>query len=295
MRPVTGQVDDLLGRDQAARREGRARAGDHADQAHGGGSHRVLRRARRPSALPALGHRHPGAHRHLARPASGRVRRAGRDQPLARGPGLAGGEPGRDPRRGQGRFLTQRALADPDHRPRCAQRSRPGLHVRGPHHDRDEVRNRRDRRAAGSCRRATTRSTASPRRRFGAPSWTSTRPAARRTTTRCRARRALQPRVAPGPSRRPRTSTTSWWTASRRYASRCLWRPRTSSSRRPPGSATICTDFRPGCPSRCARRSPPPPATRFATPEGVQRWQVPAAGRGRKGGRPSSPPGKRRS
>ena len=74
---------------------GRARAGHDADQAHGRGPHRVLRRARRARALPALGHRHARAHRDPARPAPGRVRRAGRHQPAARGAGPARGVAGR--------------------------------------------------------------------------------------------------------------------------------------------------------------------------------------------------------
>ena len=47
-------------------------------------------------------HRHARAHRDPARPAAGRVRRAGRHQPAARGPRPARGVAGRDPRRRQG-------------------------------------------------------------------------------------------------------------------------------------------------------------------------------------------------
>ncbi len=53
-------------------------------------------------ALAALGDRRDRAHGDPARPAPGRLRRAGRDQPPARGPRPARGGAGRDPRRRQG-------------------------------------------------------------------------------------------------------------------------------------------------------------------------------------------------
>jgi hypothetical protein len=56
----------------------------------------------------------------------GEVRRAGRHQPAARGPGHARGVAGGDPRCRQGRLPALRALADPDHRPRRAQPARQG-------------------------------------------------------------------------------------------------------------------------------------------------------------------------
>ena len=49
--------------DQPARREAGARAGHHADQAHGGGPDRLSRRARGQGALSAFGHRDRGARR----------------------------------------------------------------------------------------------------------------------------------------------------------------------------------------------------------------------------------------
>ncbi len=58
--------------------------------------------------------------------AARRVRRAGRHQPVARGPRHSRMRAGCDPRCRQGRFSAQRDLADPDHRPRRAQRRRPG-------------------------------------------------------------------------------------------------------------------------------------------------------------------------
>ena len=52
-----------------------------------------------------------------------------------------------DPRRRQGRLPARRALADPDHRPRGAQRARQGHHVRRPRDRLDEEGDRRDARA----------------------------------------------------------------------------------------------------------------------------------------------------
>ena len=86
IRPVENQVDDLIAECRDSREEGPARAGHHADQAHGRGSDRIHARGRHPRALPAFRHRHAGAHRDHPRPAAGRLRRAGRHQPAARGP-----------------------------------------------------------------------------------------------------------------------------------------------------------------------------------------------------------------
>ena len=71
VRPVRGQVDDLLAeiRDRAAQR--RARAGHDAHQADGGGPDAVLPGARRQGPLPALGHRYARAHPDPARSAQG--------------------------------------------------------------------------------------------------------------------------------------------------------------------------------------------------------------------------------
>ena len=70
--------------------------------------------------------------------AAGRVRRRCGNQPSARrsGParGLAGGNPGR----GQGGIPSIRYCSDPDHRPCCPARQRPGDHVRGSHDGFDE-------------------------------------------------------------------------------------------------------------------------------------------------------------
>ena len=96
-----------------------------------------------------------------ARPAPGRVRRAGRDQPAARGARPARGVAGRHPRRRQGRLPALGALADPDHRPRRAQRQRPGHPLRRHGHRLDALGDRRDRRGGARSSARTTRSTAS--------------------------------------------------------------------------------------------------------------------------------------
>ena len=104
VRPVAHQVDDLLAeiRERTATR--RARAGHHADQAHGRGPDRVLPRDRRQGPLPALRRRHARAHPDHPRSAARRVRRARRHQPAARGPRHPRGLARRHPRRRQGRL-----------------------------------------------------------------------------------------------------------------------------------------------------------------------------------------------
>ena len=122
VRPVRTQVDDLLSEIQVTRRARRARAGHDADQAHGRGPDRLPARPRRQGPLPALRHRHDRARRDHPRSAARQVRRARRHQPAARGPRPPGGVAGRDPRRRQGGLPALGALADPDDRPRGAQR-----------------------------------------------------------------------------------------------------------------------------------------------------------------------------
>ena len=129
VKPTKGQIDDLMGEIHAGRAQ-RARPRHDADQEDVRGPHRLPPRERHPHALPPLRGRHPQAHRAAARPAARRVRRAGRHQPAARGPRPARGVAGRDPRRRQGRLPALRQVADPDDRPRGAQRVRPGRHVR---------------------------------------------------------------------------------------------------------------------------------------------------------------------
>ena len=130
--------------DPQARRERPARPGDHAHQEDGRGPHRLPRRDGDPRAIPALRGRHAAADRDPARPAAGGVRRPGRHQPAARGTRPPGGLARRDPRRRQGGLPALRDVADPDDRPRGAQRGRHGADVRGPHHRLHEVGDQRD-------------------------------------------------------------------------------------------------------------------------------------------------------
>ena len=80
VRPIKGQVDDLLHEIRERVEQQRARTGDHADQAHGRGSGRVLHRGRREVRLPALRNRRAGSHEDPARSAPRRIRRAHRHQ-----------------------------------------------------------------------------------------------------------------------------------------------------------------------------------------------------------------------
>ena len=106
-----------------------------------------LQRARREGALPALGHRDGGALGDHPRSAPGQVRRARRHQSAARGPGHARGVAGRDPRCRQGGLSALGRLADPDHRPRRAQRAGQGDPVCRPCDRLDRARHRGDRSA----------------------------------------------------------------------------------------------------------------------------------------------------
>ena len=71
IRPVKGQIDDLLARNSGARRTRRTRVGHHADQTHGRRSCGVLQRSRREMPLHALGNRDPGARENPSRPTQG--------------------------------------------------------------------------------------------------------------------------------------------------------------------------------------------------------------------------------
>ena len=72
---------------------------------------------------------------------------------LARGPRHSRMRAGRDPRRRQGRFFAQRDLADPDHRPRRAQRRRQGDPLCRPDDGLDGARHRRDQPPPGKAGR----------------------------------------------------------------------------------------------------------------------------------------------
>ena len=101
-------------------------------------------------------HRHHRADRDPARPAAWGLRRAGRHQPAARGAGHPRMRAGGHSRRRQGRLPALGNLADPDHRPRGAQRRRPGDHVCRPHHRQHGARDRARPTAAAKSRWPTT-------------------------------------------------------------------------------------------------------------------------------------------
>ena len=107
-----------------ARRAQRARARDDADEEDERGPLAVPARDGLQDALPALGDRHARTDPDHPRPAPRRVRRARRREPAARGPRPARGLAGGDPRRRQGGLPARGDLADPDDRPRRAQRRR---------------------------------------------------------------------------------------------------------------------------------------------------------------------------
>ena len=117
-------------RDPPARGAGRARARHDADEEDVRGPDRLPARGGRQGALPALRDRHARAHPDHPRAAARRVRRARRRQPAARGARPARGVARRDPRRRQGRLPARQDRADPDDRPRGAQRQRQGADVR---------------------------------------------------------------------------------------------------------------------------------------------------------------------
>ena len=131
-------------RDPPPRGARRARAGDDADEEDVRGPDRLPARGGRQGALPALGDRHARADPDHPRPAARRVRRARRREPAARGARPARGVARRDPRRRQGGLPPRPDGADPDDRPRGAERQRQGAHVRRQADRGDRVRARRD-------------------------------------------------------------------------------------------------------------------------------------------------------
>ena len=104
-------------RDSHSRASRRARARHDAHQADGGRPHRLSPADGRARPLHALRHRRHRAHGDHSRAPVRRVRRAGGDQPAARGAGSARGVAGRDSRCRSGGIPAQRALAHPDGRP----------------------------------------------------------------------------------------------------------------------------------------------------------------------------------
>ena len=186
VKPTKGQIDDLIDEIQPRAERERAGPGHHADQEDVRGPHRLPPRERHPHPLPPLRGRHPPADRAAARAAAGRVRRAGRHQPAARGSRPARGVAGRDPRRRQGGLPALRQVADPDDRPRRPQRVRPGASctpTRSPPRWR-----RRSTRPTGAARSRspTTRRTAS-------------------TRSRCARRSPTSPTCSPARTRTPRS------------------------------------------------------------------------------------------
>ena len=132
-------------RDQAPGRGRRPRAGHDADQEDGRGPDRLPARVRDQGPLPALRDRHAGADPDRPRPAAGRVRRAGRRQPPARGPRPARGLAGGDPRRRQGGLPARRDQPRADDRPGGPQRRGQGADVRRQGDRGDAGGDRRDR------------------------------------------------------------------------------------------------------------------------------------------------------
>ena len=106
------------------RRARRARAGHDSHQEDGRGPGRLPARDGRQGRLPPLGGGHARAGPDPARPATRRLRRAGRHQPAARGHRPARGDPGRHPRRGQGGLPALGVGADPGVGSRRPQRLR---------------------------------------------------------------------------------------------------------------------------------------------------------------------------
>ena len=96
------------GRDPRARGPQRAHARHHAHEEDERGPDGLPARDGLQGPLPALGDRHAGADPDHPRAAPRRVRRAGRRQPPARGPGPARGLAGRHPRRRQGGLPARR-------------------------------------------------------------------------------------------------------------------------------------------------------------------------------------------
>ena len=144
VKPLGGQVDDLHRAGAAARREGRAGAGDHADQADGGGPGRLPARSRREGALHPLRNRHDRAGGNPAQPAHGRSRRAHRHQSAARGARPAGSLARRRARRRQGGLSALANVAHPDRGPRRAPPQRPGHSLRRHDHRFDQAAHRRE-------------------------------------------------------------------------------------------------------------------------------------------------------
>ena len=97
--------------------ERRARAGHHADQAHGGRSLRALHRGRRQVRVPPFGGFNARPREDSARSSARRLRCADRRKPVARRVGFAGGFAGSDFGRRQRGVLALGGVSDSDHGP----------------------------------------------------------------------------------------------------------------------------------------------------------------------------------
>ena len=191
-------------RDPPPRGGGRARPRHDADEEDGRGPDRLPARGRRQGALPPLRDRHARADPDHPRPAARRVRRARRRQPAPRGARPARGVAGRDPRRRQGGLPARPDGADPDDRPRRAERQRQGADVRRQARPRrSSTRSTRPTAAARSSS-PTTRSTGSRRSRSSRASRTS--------PSSSRSRR----RTSPSARRRGKARSRGWTGASSR-------------------------------------------------------------------------------
>ena len=104
-------------RDPRSDRQGRAGAGDDADEEDVGGFDRLFEGCRHQGAVSAFRYQDAGADGDFARLAAGHVPCAGRHQLAAGRLGFAGSIAGRDFGCGQGRLPALRAFADSDDRP----------------------------------------------------------------------------------------------------------------------------------------------------------------------------------
>ena len=135
VRPIEGQIDDLIGEINATTDKGERTL--------------VTTLTKKMAEdltkdLTEIGYRRDGTHGDHPRSAHGEVRRAGRHQPAARGARPARGLAHRHSGRGQGGVPALRDEPHPDHRPRRAQRAGPRASLRGQDHARHARRHGRD-------------------------------------------------------------------------------------------------------------------------------------------------------
>ena len=134
VRPVEGQIDDLIGEINTRTQRNERVLITTPHQEDGGGPHRLPPEHRHQGPVHAPRHRHHRAYGDHAGPAPGHLRRAGGHQPLTGGPGPARGVPGGHPGRSQGGLPPVGNLPHPDHRPGGPKRRRHGHPVRRHHH-----------------------------------------------------------------------------------------------------------------------------------------------------------------